>query len=199
MIAEELEYVNSTFLTPIKYLDKELFVDSANSEDSEFPVLLMDWVEGQTIEQIMAKNPSSDEIYNLAYSFSKFALWMVSQPFAHGDLKPDNILTLEDGSLVLVDYDGMFVPAMKGQKARELGSPDYRHPSRSINDFNEHIDDFSLDSIAMQLYAISLQPEILTTSDGDTLLLTEKDYLDLGKSNTIRRILSLNLVSLRIH
>ena len=45
-IAEELEYVNSTFLTPIKYLDKELLVDSANSEDSEYPVLLMDWVEG---------------------------------------------------------------------------------------------------------------------------------------------------------
>ena len=45
-IAEELEYVSSTFLTPIKYLDKELFVDSSNSEDSEFPVLLMDWVEG---------------------------------------------------------------------------------------------------------------------------------------------------------
>ena len=45
-IAEELEYVSSTFLTPIKYLDKELFVDSSNSEDSEYPVLLMDWVEG---------------------------------------------------------------------------------------------------------------------------------------------------------
>ena len=44
-IAEELEYVSSTFLTPIKYLDKELFVDSNNSENSEFPVLLMDWVE----------------------------------------------------------------------------------------------------------------------------------------------------------
>ena len=39
MIAEELAHVNSTFLTPIKYLDKELFVDSSNSEDSEFPVL----------------------------------------------------------------------------------------------------------------------------------------------------------------
>ena len=44
--AEELEYVSSTFLTPIKYLDKELFVDTNASDDTEFPVLLMDWVEG---------------------------------------------------------------------------------------------------------------------------------------------------------
>lgn len=51
-IAEELEYVSSTFLTPIKYLDKELFVDSSNSENSEFPVLLMDWVEALTLHTI---------------------------------------------------------------------------------------------------------------------------------------------------
>ena len=41
----------------------------------------------------------------------------MNQPFAHGDLKPDNILVRDDGSLVLVDYDGMYVPAMQGQKA----------------------------------------------------------------------------------
>ena len=46
LISEELEYVSSTFLTPIKYLDKELFVDSQSSTDTEFPVLQMDWVEG---------------------------------------------------------------------------------------------------------------------------------------------------------
>ena len=48
----------------------------------------------------------------------------------------------EDGSLVLVDYDGMYVPAMKGQKSREIGSPDFRHPKRTEDNFNEHIDDF---------------------------------------------------------
>lgn len=50
--------------------------------------------------------------------------WLLSQEFVHGDLKPDNIIVREDGRLVLVDYDGMFVPAMRGQKARELGSVD---------------------------------------------------------------------------
>ena len=39
MIAEELESVNGTYLTPIKYYDKELFVDSNVTDDTEFPVL----------------------------------------------------------------------------------------------------------------------------------------------------------------
>ncbi len=186
-IAEELEYVSSTFLTPIKYLDKELFVDSANSEDSEFPVLLMDWVEGQTIEQIMAKNPSSDEIYNLAYSFSKFALWMVSQPFAHGDLKPDNILIREDGTITIVDYDGMYVPAMKGQQARECGSPDYRHPQRNIMDFDEHIDDFSLIVIELSLLIIAQDTNLLIQKSGrDRLLFSKDDYIEFHNKEIYR-------------
>ena len=121
-IAEELEYVSSTFLTPIKYLDKELFVDSSNSEDSEFPVLLMDWVEGQTLDKYIREHIDDQyELSLLAYQFSRLAMWLMPQPFAHGDLKPDNILVKEDGTLVLVDYDGMYVPAMKGQKAEVVG------------------------------------------------------------------------------
>jgi serine/threonine protein kinase len=121
-IAEELEYVSSTFLTPIKYLDKELFVDTSNSDESEFPVLLMDWVEGLTLDKYIREHIDDQyELSLLAYQFSRLAMWLMPQPFAHGDLKPDNILVKEDGTLVLVDYDGMYVPAMKGQKAEVVG------------------------------------------------------------------------------
>ena len=186
-IAEELEYVSSTFLTPIKYLDKELFVDSANSEDSEFPVLLMDWVEGQTLDKYIREHIDDQyELSLLAYQFSRLAMWLMPQPFAHGDLKPDNILVKEDGTLVLVDYDGMYVPAMKGQKARELGSPDFRHPSRTEEVFDEHIDDFSLASILLSLKAIALQPSLLEEyGASDRLLFSERDYRNLSDSNVM--------------
>ena len=186
-IAEELEYVSSTFLTPIKYLDKELFVDSKNSDETEFPVLLMDWVEGITLDKYVREHIDDQyELSLLAYQFSRLAMWLMPQPFAHGDLKPDNILVKDDGTLVLVDYDGMYVPAMKGQKARELGSPDFRHPSRTENDFDEHIDDFSLASILLSLKAISLQPSLLEEyGASDRLLFSEKDYRNLSESKVM--------------
>ena len=186
-IAEELEYVSSTFLTPIKYLDKELFVDTNASDDTEFPVLLMDWVEGETLDKYIRKHLDDQyELSLLAYQFSRLAMWLMPQPFAHGDLKPDNILVKEDGTLVLVDYDGMYVPAMKGQKARELGSPDFRHPSRTESDFDEHIDDFSLASILLSLKAIALQPSLLEEyGASDRLLFSEKDYRNLSESSAL--------------
>ena len=186
-IAEELEYVSSTFLTPIKYLDKELFVDTSNSDESEFPVLLMDWVDGQTLDKYIREHIDDQyELSLLAYQFSRLAMWLMPQPFAHGDLKPDNILVKNDGTLVLVDYDGMYVPAMKGHKARELGSPDFRHPSRTEDVFDEHIDDFSLVSILLSLKAIALQPDLLEQyGASDRLLFSENDYRNLSESQVM--------------
>ena len=183
MISEELEYVNSTYLTPIKYLKRELFVNTSSSTETEFPVLLMDWVEGMTLDKYI-RNHLNDkyELSMLAYQFSRLAMWLMPQPFAHGDLKPDNIIVKNDGTLVLVDYDGMFVPSMKGQKARELGSPDFRHPQRTENDFDENIDDFSLATIAMQLSAIALDPKMYGNQYGDALLLSEHDHRDPANS-----------------
>lgn len=192
-IAEELEYVSSTFLTPIKYLDKELFVDTNAGNETEFPVLLMDWVEGETLDKYIRKHLDDQyELSLLAYQFSRLAMWLMPQPFAHGDLKPDNILVKSDGTLVLVDYDGMYVPAMKGQKARELGSPDFRHPSRTETDFDEHIDDFSLASILLSLKAISLQPSLLEEyGASDRLLFSENDYHNLSESKVMDALKSL--------
>jgi len=178
MIAEELEYVSSSFLTKFQYLDNELFVDSANADGEEFPVLLMDWVEGTNLDQYIRQHlHDSYQLHLLAYQFSRLALWLMPQPFAHGDLKPDNIMVREDGTLVLIDYDGMFVPAMKGQKAREMGSPDFRHPARTEDTFNEHIDDFSLASILLSLRVIAEEPAFLEKyGAADRLLFSEKDY-----------------------
>ena len=182
-IAEELEFVDSPYITSVKYLEKELFVDS-NCEDDEFPVLLMDWIEGETMETYIAENYTDNyEMSMLCYRFCKMAAWLRSQSFAHGDIKPDNIIVRPDGTLTLVDYDGMFVPAMKGQKSPTIGTKDFSHPLRTIDDFDETIDDFSLASIALSLKAISLDSSLLQSyGASDRLLFSATDYLDLSKS-----------------
>jgi len=184
-IAEELEFVDSPYITSVKYLEKELFVDS-NCEDEEFPVLLMDWIEGETMETYIAANYTDNHAMSmLCYRFCKMAAWLRSQTFAHGDIKPDNIMVRPDGTLTLVDYDGMFVPAMKGQKSPTIGTKDFSHPLRTIDDFDETIDEFALASIALSLKAISLNPSLLDEyGASDRLLFSAADYLDLSKSET---------------
>ncbi len=55
-IVDELELVQSTYLAKVRYYDHELFVDTNSSDDSEFPVLLMDWVEGETLDRYVRRN-----------------------------------------------------------------------------------------------------------------------------------------------
>ena len=185
-IADELEFVDSPYLTSVKYLEKEIFVDSSCEED-EFPVLLMDWIDGETMETYIAENYQDNyAMAMLCYRFCKMAAWLRSQPFAHGDIKPDNIMVRPDGNLTLVDYDGMFVPSMKGQKSPTIGTKDFSHPLRTVDDFDETIDDFALASIALSLKAISLNPYLLDEyGAADRLLFSAEDYRDLSKSKVL--------------
>ena len=193
-IAEELEFTSSPYLLHFRYLEDELFVDTTQSSTNDFPVLVMDWVEGVTLDNYLKAHLHDSYVLQLlAYRFCRMGAWLLSQPFAHGDLKPDNILVKKDGSLVLVDYDGMFVPALQGENANELGSPDFRHPLRTEAIFNEHIDDFAIASIALSLKAISLQPSLYNQfATADRLLLSASDYRDIGKSAALQAILALS-------
>ena len=187
LICDELAKVSSPYLSPIRYYDKELFVES-----SEYPVLLMDWVDGMNLDKYIRKIIDDKKaLRQLAANFKKLAIWLLNQPCAHGDLKPDNILVKDDGSLVLVDYDGMFVPAMQGQKAREIGSPDFRNPSRTEIDFDNNIDNFSIVSILLSLELIAAKSEYLERfSKEDRLLFSNRDYLNLKGSGIFRRALT---------
>ena len=185
-IADELGMVDSPYIISVKYMEKELFVDSQCEED-EFPVLLMDWVEGETMEAYISANYHNQSAMSmLCYRFGKMAAWLRSQSFAHGDVKPDNIIIRPDGYLTLVDYDGMFVSSMKGCKSPTIGTKDFSHPLRTVDDFDETIDDFSLASIALSLKAISMKSTLLDIyGASDRLLFSENDYCNPSNSKVI--------------
>lgn len=185
-IADELDLLDSPYITSVKYMEKELFVDS-QCEENEFPVLLMDWLDGETMEAYISANYHNLSAMSLlCYRFGKMAAWLRSQSFAHGDVKPDNIIIRPDGSLTLVDYDGMFVPSMKGCKSPTVGTKDFCHPLRTMDDFDETIDDFSLASIALSLKAISMKYTLLDIyGASDRLLFSENDYRNPSNSKVI--------------
>ena len=190
-IETELRYVDSPYFISLHYIDKGIW---AGDYDSAFPVLLMPWVDGEPLDRHIAALVKTDpkRLHLVAYKFSVMASWLVNQPFAHGDIKPDNILVRADGSMVLVDYDGLFVPSMLGTPSREAGTPAFRHPNRPTMPFYERIDDFPLASINLSLYLIALQPELLQKYGAkDRLLFTETDYQNLSQCKLLKEILAL--------
>ena len=179
-IIEELRYIRSPYFINLEYINEGIW---AGDYENAFPVLLMPWVEGESLDIHIAKLADKDpeRLQLVSYEFSVMASWLVNQPFAHGDIKPDNIIVREDGSMVLVDYDGLFVPSMRGMSSRELGTPSFRHPNRPSMPFDEKIDDFPLASINLSLYLIALNPSLLKKYGAkDRLLFSEIDYMNLA-------------------
>jgi serine/threonine protein kinase len=191
LISEELEKIDSPYLLHVKFFDKELFVDTSQSEESEFPILLMDWVEGQTLSSFLQdkyyeysevfdrSNEKVDqlllfELKCLPINFIRMASWLLKQPIAHGDIKPDNIIIKKDGQCVLVDYDGMFVPSMQGVNKQFIGTPNYKYPLVDEQLFDKSIDNYSLSVIALSLCAFSLNP-FLINECVDYCLVTEEE------------------------
>lgn len=161
LITECLKDYPGDYLVRYEYHAEELWVNSRAAGERDFPVLAMDWAEGVNLGEYARACCARDDraaLEKLIAEFNWFAFWLLSQPFAHGDLKPDNIVVRPDGKPVLLDYDGLYVPAMKGQKARELGSPVYRHPARTVDAFDKRIDDFALLVLLLELRLLAAAP-----------------------------------------
>ena len=159
LISQYLKLNKSEYFVDFQYFDKELFVDSSQTEVTEFPILCMDWVEGLSLDQYVERflkdydnvdtNNKEIHISLLIYNFYKFTKWIVEQPIAHGDLKPDNIIVSLDGKIHVIDYDGMFVPELEKCEPIENGTPLYRNPRKYT--FDRSIDDYAITTIMLSL------------------------------------------------
>ncbi|CAN5173530.1 hypothetical protein BH10CYA1_BH10CYA1_39190 [soil metagenome] len=113
------------------------------------PALKMDWLEGEQFDDyIVANLDNPAKLGLLLEKFVKMIQDMRRAGIAHGDLQHGNILVCND-ELRLVDYDGMFVPAMKTFSAGELGHRNYQHPERAADHFGPYLDNFSTNTLQL--------------------------------------------------
>ncbi len=189
-IVDYIENNPSEYFVDYKYLEDELWVDIDGGQ--EFPVTWMEWIEAPTLGERIKQYCEADNkmgLKQLAESFKEFALWILEQPFAHGDLKHDNILVKANGQLVLVDYDGMFVPTLSGQQTNELGGKCYQHPKRDADDFNRHLDDFSILIIYTSLLVLSLKPELYATyNNGQNIIFRRGHFMPYENNDLIQEL-----------
>jgi len=155
-----------------------------------YPILKMEWVEGQTLDQFVFANLHNPQaLRQLAENFWSILAFLEQHDIAHGDLQHGNIL-VSNGHVRLVDYDGMYVPALQGRGSHEVGQRNYQHPARCEADFGPHIDRFSALVIYTSLLALSVEPRLWQELQGgdDCLLLRRDDFLSPQSSRGLARL-----------
>ncbi|HEY9777249.1 MAG TPA: hypothetical protein V6C81_26035 [Planktothrix sp.] len=165
-------------------IDFEYVERGVRVHDKWYPILKMEWVEGPTVNQYVLQNlKNSGKIAGLAERFHAMTNRLHDEGIAHGDLQHGNMLIVKD-DIVLVDYDGMFVPSLMGEHSNELGHRNYQHPLRAAENFGAYLDDFSEWSIYVSLKCLSIDPDLWYSlgADDDCMLFKQADYLKPEKS-----------------
>lgn len=142
------------------YYPQELHISCIIGKDIWIDCLLYDYIEGETLDNVLCRISKKQEFADLAVSFDRMACKLLTATCKHGDLKPENIIVAPDGELHMIDFDASFVPSLANKPAIEVGTKAYQHPTRTTTLFDEHIDDYSIAFISTLLHAAVLNPEL---------------------------------------
>jgi hypothetical protein len=158
-------------LLDVDYYEQGILVNGA-----WYPIVKMPLVRGVTLQRhIEAEIGSGRSVAQLSASFRTLVNRLEELGIAHGDLQHGNIM-VQNGALVLVDYDGMYVPALHGWPAAERGSGAYQHPLRQ-NQFSPELDRFSAIVIDISLQALTYAPGLWAKyHTGENLLFCARDF-----------------------
>jgi WD40 repeat protein len=177
-ISKHLSKNRSAHSTRFVYL-----ADGLRIKGGTFPIVKMAWVQGQHLDRcVESLLDKPRELAALRERFRTLVKDIERAKFAHGDLQHGNIL-IAGNDLLLIDYDGMWVPALIGRQATEIGHRAYQHPKRSVNDYGPYLDRFSALVIYLSLLALEVDRKLWDQYyTGDNLLFVREDFNEPGKS-----------------
>ena len=143
-----------------------------------YPILKMEWVQGEPLNNYIEKHLASpNTLLSLASRWVQLVQTLQQAGLAHGDLQHGNVFVVQ-GALRLIDYDGMYVPALSGQVSHEVGHRNYQHPLRTESDFGAYVDNFSAWVIYVAIVALAVDPRLWERFGGgdECLLFRRKDF-----------------------
>jgi len=177
-ISKHLQKNRAAHSTKFFYL-----ADGLRIKGGTFPIVKMAWVQGQLLDRCaegLLGQPK--ELAGLREKFRTLVKEVEAAKFAHGDLQHGNIL-VSGKELLLIDYDGMWVPALIGRQATEIGHRAYQHPKRSVSDYGPYLDRFSALVIYLSLRALEIDRKLWDQYyTGDNLLFVREDFNEPGKT-----------------
>jgi len=172
------------------FVDFDFQQSGINVRQKVFPIVRMDWVEGDTLGVWLDKyfdNPRALE--KARTDFVDIARLLAKKGIAHGDIQNGNVMVTK-GAVRLIDYDGMFVPGMRQGNGSETGHKHFQHPDRRVASFGPDMDRFSFIALDLSLKAIiadkSLYPKF--REGGETIVFKANDFADPPNSEIFNRL-----------
>jgi hypothetical protein len=167
------------------------------------PYLKMECVEGVSLkEHVMALVQAGNRqaLHDLAKQWAQLMQALESLGWAHGDVQAENVM-VEGGRLRLVDLDGMYVPALRGQclECPVWGIPGWQHPRKSLKTFNAEMDRFPGIALYLTLLALAEDPSLFvaTAVTEHQILFTREDWQTPERSSVLGRLRGLNNPEIR--
>lgn len=195
IISEKLICLHLPYFVGFEYVENGIITPTGPQ-----PIVVMDWVEAKPLKQFIKENLLSPaKLNDLAENFARMVKDLHEHNLSHGDLQHGNIMVKPDSSIVLVDYDSMYVPELDGWSDVISGLAGYQHPARWNNKtLTPKADYFSELVIYTSLKALSEDPSLwndLNIENTDTLLFSQEDIESGGNSSIFSRVQSINSCS----
>jgi hypothetical protein len=179
-------------------VDFRFIADGIMVDGTRYPMLLMEWVEGESLAGYVENNLGRPEkLIALARQWLQMSSKLRRACIAHGDLQHGNVFICND-AIKLIDYDGMYVPALDGFVSRERGHRNFQHPDRGAQ-FGPQLDNFSSWIIYSSLLILSIDASLwqATAPHDECLLFAEADFKNTGRSKTLSLLLAHDSAQLR--
>jgi WD40 repeat protein len=179
-ISSHLRQAKLPFTVDFTYL-----ADGIKVQGKWYPILKMQWVEGQLLNECVRNNLTrAATLDGLGQIWARMARRLREANVAHCDLQHGNVILVpgsKAGTLAvkLIDYDGMFVPALAKSRSGEVGHPAFQHPQRlKDGTYNLEVDRFPLLAVASAFHCLKVSGKPLWErfDNGDNLLFREADF-----------------------
>lgn len=191
-----LDAKNPSWRVNFEFLDNEILIDA-----HYYPVVKMDWDEGTPLHRFIDRYMTDSQALSLLQQkLVDLSSGLEKDGIGHGDLKYNNILihpSATDFNLKLIDYDSMFIPALRGRKNLETGSPGFQPLKRLSSHFFESIDRFSIWVMLTTLEAVKADVAIWENIEqggfnNEHSLFTASDFFNPSASKTLQKLRGIN-------
>lgn len=186
-ISQALAALRSKYFMEFEYQAKGVRANGA-----AYPLVKMAWASGETLGEFVESNFDKPAVLKcLITSLNELAAYLESSGVAHGDIQEGNLMVSNGGRTIqLIDYDGMFVPALSALGGAELGHRDYQHPGRDSSHYGVTLDRFSFISLTLALRALCAHPQLWmeSQSGAGVIVLRANDFADPGSSPILAKI-----------